>query len=108
MLDVKKLLSKILGRIGKFSATTSINLNSNWTAPSDGIVNVLVGWNNNASWGYCYIKDYTTNAWAGLISNANSLGGFSESTSFPVIKGHTYKVDMQNQVGTLNATFYAL
>lgn len=107
MLDVKKLLSKILERTGKFSATTSINLNSNWTAPSDGIVNARVGW-NIANYGYMYIKDYTVDELVGCISNANSLGGFSESTSFPVIKGHTYKVDMQNQVGTLNATFYAL
>lgn len=107
MLNVKKLLSKMLRRIGKFSATTSINLNSNWTAPSDGIVNARVGW-NIADYGYMYIKDYTTNDFVCCISDAGALGGFSASSSFPVIKGHTYKVDMQNQVGLLNATFYAL
>lgn len=107
ILDVKKLLSKMLGRIGKFSATTSINLNSNWTAPSDGIVNAVVGWTQQ-TYGYCYIKDTTTGEWVCTISNANNLGGFLESASFPVIKGHTYKVDMSNQVGSLTATFYSL
>lgn len=109
--DLKNVLDKVLplksGDV-KFSSVTSIDLNNTWTAPKDGFVYVGVGWNNNASYGYCYIKDYTTGAWAGLISNANSLGGFSESTMFPVVEGHQYKVDMSNQVGSVTAVYYPL
>ena len=89
-------------------APQSVDLWSNWTAPANGIVNAVVGWNNGASYGYCYIKDTTTGDWVCMISNANNLGGFSESASFPVIKGHVYKVDSSNQVGSLNTKFYSL
>lgn len=87
---------------------TSIDLNSNWTAPSDGIVNVAVGWNNNASFGYCYIKDKTTDTYVCMISNAGALGGFLVNSVFPTVKGHQYKIDTQNQVGSVSNTFYAV
>ena len=107
VLVVKKLIAKALGRIGKFSTTSTVNLNSDWTAPSDGIINAVVGWTQQ-SYGYMYIKDVTVNEIVCGISNANSLGGFIESTSFPVIKGHVYKVEMSAQVGSLNTKFYSL
>lgn len=87
---------------------TTIDLNSNWTAPSDGIVNVVVGWNNNASYGYCYIKDKTTDTYVCMISNAGALGGFSVNSMFPTVKGHQYKIDALNQVGSVVNTFYAV
>lgn len=91
-----------------FGTSTGVNLGTNWTAPSDGLMNVVVGWNNGASYGYLYIKDYTTDTFVCAISNANQLGGFTESAMFPVIKGHNYKVDIQNQVGSSSATFYPI
>lgn len=87
---------------------TTIDLNSNWTAPSDGIVNVVVGWNNNASYGYCYIKDTATDTQVCMISNAGALGGFSVNSMFPTVKGHQYKIVAQSQVGSVASTFYAV
>ena len=103
-LDLKELIAKVISGYG---TPITVDLNNNWTPTTDGIMLVYVGWNVD-SYGYMYIKDYTTNEWVGMISNANALGGFSETTSFPVIKGHTYKVDMQSKVGDLKTTFYPL
>ena len=89
-------------------APTTIDLNSGWTAPTDGIVNVMVGWQNNTSYGYCYIQDTTTSTYVCAISNAGTLGGFMVNSMFPAIKGHTYKVTLQDKVGSIDSTFHAI
>lgn len=104
-LDVKELIAKLISGYG---TPTIVDLGSNWTPTTDGIVNVVVGWNNNTSNGYVYIKDYTADEWVGMISNVNSLGGYLESTSIPVLKGHTYKVGMQNNASTITAKFFPI
>ena len=94
-------------KVTGLGAPQSVDLRSNWTAPASGIVNAVVGWTQQTS-GYLYIKDNTINEFVCGISNANKLGGFIESTSFPVIKGHVYKVDMSAQVSSLNTKFYEM
>lgn len=94
-------------KVTGLGAPQSIDLWSNWTAPASGTVNAVVGWTQQ-SYGYMYIKDYTINEVVCGISNPNNLAGFLESTSFPVIKGHVYKVDMSAQVSSLNTKFYEI
>lgn len=94
-------------KVTGLGAPQSADLWSNWTAPASGIVNAVVGWKQQ-NYGYMYIKDNTINEIVCGISNANSLGGFTESASFPVIKGHVYKVDMSAQVSSLSTKFYEI
>lgn len=107
--DLLEILNELLPipKEREYSYVTNADLWNNWVAPNDGIVNAVVGWTQQ-SYGYMYIKDYTSDKNVCMISNPNSLGGFLESSSFPVIKGHVYKVLMSNQVSSLDATFYSL
>lgn len=62
---------------------------STWTAPYDGIAIAIAGYNTSGSAGYWYINDTTDNLEVAKLSIRNA-NGTSQSTSFPIIKGHTY------------------
>ena len=63
---------------------------SEWVAPDNGIVVMDIGWNTGGGFGYYYVKDATDNVSVGKVTTY-SINGTSITTSFPVIKGHTYK-----------------
>ena len=105
MLDLKALLAKILQRVPAFEYVGTVNQIhwSQWTAPADGIVIMDVGWLTNGGFGYYYVQDVTEGINVGKVTTY-SVNGTSNTTSFPVIKGHTYKDSaIQNVDGS---TFY--
>lgn len=99
MLDIKKLLTKILKRIPAFEYVGTVNQIhwSQWTAPADGIVIMDVGWLTGGGFGYYYVQDATEGINVGKVTTY-SVNGTSNTTSFPVIKGHTYKDSAINNV----------
>lgn len=111
MLDIKKLLTKILKRIPAFEYSGNVSQIhwSSWTAPSDGIVVIDIGWLTGGGFGYYYVKDTTADFRVGKVT-AWSANGTSNTTSFPVLKGHTYKVSEWSQVNgsEIFFRFYAL
>ena len=92
MLDLKALLAKILQRVPAFEYVGTVNQIhwSQWTAPADGIVIMDVGWRTGGGFGYYYVQDATEGINVGKVTTY-SVNGTSNTTSFPVIKGHTYK-----------------
>lgn len=70
---------------------------SSWTAIDDGIVVIDIGWLTNGNFGYYYVKDNTDNFNVGKVTTYTA-NGTSNTTSFPVLKGHTYQVANQANV----------
>ncbi len=72
--------------------------NGNWTADFNGIGIMFATWASSGASSWWYIKDNTINVAVGnLASAANSL---TNSTSFPIIKGHTYSSSDKRNVTT--------
>lgn len=92
MLNLKKMLTKVLSLTPMFEYVGTVNQIhwSSWTAPDDGIVIMDVGWLTNGGFGYYYVQDATEGINVGKVTTY-SVNGTSNTTSFPVIKGHTYK-----------------
>lgn len=101
------MASSVIEDRTRFGTVQTISLATSWTAPCDGIVIHNVDWTSGSD-GYEYIKDETSNSFVALISHYGSLGQRLEGTSFPVLKGHSYKVTLANQVGTRTSYFYPL
>lgn len=92
MLNLKKMLTKVLSLTPMFEYVGTVNQIhwSSWTAPDDGIVIMDVGWLTGGGFGYYYVQDATEGINVGKVTTY-SVNGTSNTTSFPVIKGHTYK-----------------
>lgn len=86
------MLTKVLSLTPMFEYVGTVNQIhwSSWTAPDDGIVIMDVGWLTNGGFGYYYVQDVTEGINVGKVTTY-SVNGTSNTTSFPVIKGHTYK-----------------
>lgn len=87
--------------VGNYGQTI---FDSSWTATDDGIMVEMLGSNTSGATAYWYINDTTENRAVGCISmNAN---GTTNSTCFPIIKGHTYSSSAKAAVNTANAYFF--
>lgn len=99
MLNVKKLLTKILSLTPTFEYVGNMNPIhwSSWTATDDGIIIADIGFITGGGTGYYYVKDTTANLFVLKITTSNA-NGTQQTRCFPVIKGHTYKVDNYDRV----------
>lgn len=99
--DLTNILNEILPVTSKVELEYTANVSaihwSSWTAPDDGIVVIDIGWLTNGSFGYYYVKDNTDNFYVGKVTTYTA-NGTSNTTSFPVLKGHTYQVANQANV----------
>lgn len=87
--------------VGNYGQTI---FDSSWTATDDGIMIEMLGSNTSGATAYWYINDTTENRPVGCISmNAN---GTTNSTCFPIIKGHTYSSAAKAAVNSANAYFF--
>lgn len=115
MLDVKKLLTKILQRINGLTAkyeyvsnVGSTIFNGTWTAPNDGMIVAIAQWNNGHAGGYWYIIDQSQDGNYVCTISTDYTNQFRESSSFPVIKGHVYFTSDKSAVNNATAYFYKL
>ena len=99
MLNVKKLLTKILSLKPMFEYVGNMNQIhwSSWTATDDGIILADIGFITGGGTGYYYVKDNTANFDVLKITTSNA-NGTQQTRCFPVIKGHTYQVDNYDRV----------
>lgn len=102
--DLANILNEVLPVTSKVELEYVGTVNqihwSQWTAPDDGIIIMDVGWLTNGGFGYYYVQDATEGINVGKVTTY-SVNGTSNTTSFPVIKGHTYKDSaIQNVEGT--------
>ena len=78
---------------------------SQWQCPDDGIVvfdfSLLT---TSASW-YYYLRDITQNIYVAKASGT-SANGTSRTLTFPVLKGHTYKMDNNSGISGTGLHFY--
>lgn len=99
--DLTNILNKVLPVTSKVELEYVGNVSaihwSSWTAPDDGIVVIDIGWLTNGSFGYYYVKDNTDDLYVGKVTTYTA-NGTSNTTSFPVLKGHTYQVANQANV----------
>lgn len=111
MLNVKKLLTKVLSLTPKFEYVGNMNQIhwSSWTATDDGIILADIGFITGGGTGYYYVKDNTANVYVLKITTSNA-NGTQQTRCFPVIKGHTYKVSDYERVdgNHLNFFFYKI
>lgn len=99
--DLTNILNEVLPVTSKVELEYAGNVSaihwSSWTAPDDGIVVIDIGWLTNGSFGYYYVKDNTDDIYVGKVTTYTA-NGTSNTTSFPVLKGHTYQVANQASV----------
>lgn len=99
--DLANILNEVLPVTSKVELEYAGNVSaihwSSWTAPDDGIVVIDIGWLTNGSFGYYYVKDNTGDFNVGKVTTYTA-NGTSNTTSFPVLKGHTYQVANQANV----------
>lgn len=92
--DLTNILNEVLPVTSKVELEYVGTVNqihwSEWVAPDDGIIVMDIGWLTGGGFGYYYVKDATANLNVGKVTTY-SINGTSNTTSFPVIKGHTYK-----------------
>ena len=81
---------------------------SGWTAPHDGIMVIRAQWNNAHGSGYVYTADNSDGGRYVSCLSTTYTNQFSQSNSFPVIKGHTYGISAANAVLNYDANFYKL
>lgn len=109
MLNVKKLLTKVLSLTPKFEYVGNMSQIhwSSWTATADGVIIMEIGWSTGGGGGYYYVKDNTANIEIAKMTTY-SANGTSETRCFPVIKGHTYQMAGYSRVdgNHLNFFFY--
>lgn len=93
--DLTNILNEVLPVTSKVELEYAGNVSaihwSSWTAIDDGIVVIDIGWLTNGSFGYYYVKDNTDDIYVGKVTTYTA-NGTSNTTSFPVLKGHTYQV----------------
>lgn len=109
MLNVKKLLTKLLTSKVSYEFVSNVGssiFNSSWTATDDGIIAMKLGSNTSGATAYWYVQDSTAGQIVAYISM--TANGTSNSTSFPVIKGHSYTTNASSAVDTADANFYKL
>ena len=99
--DLANILNEVLPVTSKVELEYAGNVSaihwSSWTAIDDGIVVIDIGWLTNGNFGYYYVKDNTDNFNVGKVTTYTA-NGTSNTTSFPVLKGHTYQVSAQANV----------
>ena len=99
--DLANILNEVLPVTSKVELEYAGNVSaihwSSWTAIDDGIVVIDIGWLTNGNFGYYYVKDNTDNFNVGKVTTYTA-NGTSNTTSFPVLKGHTYQVAAQANV----------
>lgn len=74
-----------------YEGDISSYLENGWVCPNDGIVIIRIT-STGGETGY-YIRDVTSNLEVGMMYDTSRANSTRSSTSFPVIKGHTYKQD---------------
>ena len=103
MLDVKKLLAKVLKSLqgmelkyyDNYTGTLlSATSSAPWTAPASGIM-VMQMSTGGTSNGYWYVIDVTASRGVARLVKIGSPNWWA-STSFPVIKGHKYRSESSN------------
>lgn len=82
--------------------------NNGWTATHDGVMVIRAQWNNSHASGYVYVSDNTDGGQYVSCLSTTYTNQFSQSNSFPVIKGHTYAISTANAVLVFDANFYKL
>lgn len=85
MLNLKKLLTKILQRKPRLSVGTVVTFP--FSPTTDGIVTAIASVPTNAL-SYGVFADSLNNS----VGSGYTSGGVSWATSFPVIQGRTYRV----------------
>lgn len=111
MLNLKKLLTKVLQTIGKSLVGTVSDVywwSTSWTAPSDGMLVLRITPNNNSAW-YWYISDSSISgsvgAWSHQFRGSNN-GTVTEA--IPVKKGATYSTAQVSNINAIQCFFYPM
>lgn len=81
-----------------------INSSFPFTAPSNGLLNVVISPETGSTVSTLSIK----NSDDVRVSSGNSSGGASYSMLFPVYKGKIYRIDVSENVSTKNVMFTPL
>lgn len=111
MLDVKKLLTKLLDAIKKsmFGSVTNVYWwSSTWTAPNDGML-VLRITPSSTPW-YWYINDTAVNSITGSWAHQfrGNYNGGTETYCIPVEKGATFSTVLINNINSIQCLYYPM
>lgn len=68
-------------------------LGSNWTPSVGGVATVRINPSNSSA---CYIQITDTSNSGIIVAQIATTGGMAASTAFPVVGGHTYKVNAKS------------
>ena len=79
--------------------------NSTWTAEESGMIVLHGRANTSSETAYWYVQDATNGIQVGDLF-WQTANGTHRTTSFPVLKGHTYSTTNKNAMTTANAYFY--
>lgn len=78
---------------------------SQWECPADGIIVFDFSLQTGGGAWYYYLRDVTLNIFAGKASGT-SANGTSRTMTFPVLKGHIYKLDAQSGISGTGLIFH--
>ena len=79
-------------------------LGSNWSPSVSGVATVRINPSNSSS---CYIQITDTSNGGIIVAQIATTGGMAASTAFPVVGGHTYKVNAKsNNISVFQVYLY--
>ena len=79
-------------------------LGNNWTPSVGGVATVRI---NPSSSSACYIQITDTSNGGIIVAQIATTGGMAASTAFPVVGGHTYKVNARsNNISAFQVYLY--
>ena len=107
MLDIKKLLTKILNAMSGEIGLTEFSWNGSYTATYNGIMVLRVPRTSSSGAVTFYVKDSTAGIYGvGALSTGSISANYQNTISFPIRKGHKYETEYTSGVGTITCRVY--